>query len=301
MFQDLLSRSGLSLDRLRNFVAFAEAGSIVKASGGDLARQALMSRQLRELEEFFETELVARKGRGLVLTEPGRQLAAIARQSFNAFGDFAATSRNRPIQLSLVAPNSVSQWLILPRLKRLARLRPAVTWQFHHESTRDIVLGVQEGSYDFGFAPEDYLTPAVQKSVLGELDYLLFVPAALARSGTFSAETAMSSLPLALPIGGALRETVNKTAARQRRRLNVVVDCTSYLQAARLVREGSHAALLPSLAHSEFEGLKAPPRTFPVPGLKPRRLCMIWSARTLALRAALEAVRVVLEKELKFA
>ena len=56
----LFLKSGLSLERLRAFLLFREAGSITRAAGGDPVRVSLISRQLRELEEFFEVELVAK-------------------------------------------------------------------------------------------------------------------------------------------------------------------------------------------------------------------------------------------------
>ena len=53
-FVSLLSRRGLSYDRLLNFCRIAEAGGISKAADGDAAKQSLYSRQIRELEEFFD-------------------------------------------------------------------------------------------------------------------------------------------------------------------------------------------------------------------------------------------------------
>jgi DNA-binding transcriptional LysR family regulator len=79
MNAEILSRSGFSLNRLADFSAVAGAGSIVGAARGDVERQSLLSRQIRELEESFNAELVRRKGRGLVLTEAGRELAALGR------------------------------------------------------------------------------------------------------------------------------------------------------------------------------------------------------------------------------
>jgi LysR family transcriptional regulator, nitrogen assimilation regulatory protein len=75
MFNELLSEGGLSLDRLKNFCAMAEAGGIAKVAGGDPAKQSLYSRQLRELEQFFGAELTRRKGKGIEFTEQGLELA----------------------------------------------------------------------------------------------------------------------------------------------------------------------------------------------------------------------------------
>lgn len=68
MFEHLFSKGGLSLDRLRSFMQMAQAGSIAKAAPGDTNRQSQISRQIRELEQFFGTELTRRKGKTLSLS-----------------------------------------------------------------------------------------------------------------------------------------------------------------------------------------------------------------------------------------
>ena len=41
MYDSLFSRSGLSLERMKNFLMVVESGSIAKAAGRDLNRQSL--------------------------------------------------------------------------------------------------------------------------------------------------------------------------------------------------------------------------------------------------------------------
>ena len=79
MFAKLFAESGLSLDRLRALVEVGAAGSMVRAAGGDPARQSQYSRQIKELEDFFQAGLVERHGKGIRLTASGRELARISR------------------------------------------------------------------------------------------------------------------------------------------------------------------------------------------------------------------------------
>ena len=44
MFENLLCKGGLSLDRLNNFCRIAEAGGITKAAGGDPGKQSLYAK-----------------------------------------------------------------------------------------------------------------------------------------------------------------------------------------------------------------------------------------------------------------
>ncbi len=68
----MMGKGGLSIDRLRSFLEIAAAGGIAVAARGNPNRQSQLSRQLKELEEFFDVELVLR-GRGrFALTAAGQ-------------------------------------------------------------------------------------------------------------------------------------------------------------------------------------------------------------------------------------
>jgi DNA-binding transcriptional LysR family regulator len=98
---------------LGSLLAFADAGSIVRAAGGDPVRSSLISRQLGELEKFFAVELVAKKGKGLILTEEGRRLTALVREQFQALEDFGKSAAGKSVRLSLGAGNTIlSGWLL---------------------------------------------------------------------------------------------------------------------------------------------------------------------------------------------
>lgn len=88
MFEHLFSKGGLSLDRLRRFMQMAQAGSIAKAAPGDTNRQSQISRQIRELEQFFGTGLTRRKGKTLSLSAAGEHLALLIRQQLQDLEDF---------------------------------------------------------------------------------------------------------------------------------------------------------------------------------------------------------------------
>ena len=75
MFEKLFESNGLSLDRLRSFLSFADAGSIAKAAPRDVNRQSQISRQISELETFFGAELTERRGKELVPSAAGDRLA----------------------------------------------------------------------------------------------------------------------------------------------------------------------------------------------------------------------------------
>jgi DNA-binding transcriptional LysR family regulator len=58
----------------------AQAGGIAKAAPNDATRQSLISRQIKELEVYFGTELTRRKGKILSLSPAGERLATLIRE-----------------------------------------------------------------------------------------------------------------------------------------------------------------------------------------------------------------------------
>ena len=280
------------MERLANFCAVADAGSIASVAKGDPSRQSLMSRQIRELESFFGVELVRRKGRGLEITGAGRELAAIGRQNFNGLADYAARCRGREWSVRIVASNSIAQWLLLPRLKAVAEAQPNVKFEIFHEQTREMVAGTREGTYDVAFVRKDALVPGLKRAVLGEIGHSLFIPASLAKKTPKSVVDALASVPMALPIGGWMREKVEKMAGA--RPLRVTLACTSYLQAAEAVRSGMCAAVLPDTALSSLQGQRL--HRLPLPDRF--TLCLAWTPRNVDTRPALVELISVMKSRL---
>jgi len=271
------------MDRLATFCAVADSGSIVSAAKGDPSRQSLMSRQIRELETFFGVDLVRRVGRGLELTEAGRELAAIGRQNFKGLSDYAARCREQEWTVRIVASNSIAQWVLLPRLKAVAVAQPNVRFEIFHEQTRDMVAGTREGIYDLAFVRKDALVSGLKHVALGEIESCLFVPKSLVRVAPKSVADALCSLPMALPIGGRMRDTVERLAATKGGTPRVVVACSSYLQAAQALQSGMCAAVLPETALATLDAKKL--HRLPIPDRF--SLCLTWAPRNVDTRPAL--------------
>lgn len=294
MFENLFSMQGLSLDRLKNFLAFADTRSIVRAADGDAVRQSLISRQIRELGEFFGIELVKRQGRGLALTDAGRRLATIAREQFGALSEFAREAKALPATLSVVSPNSIATWLLMPRLVEIRRQLPHHQLVIQHEQTTAIIRGVLEGSHDIGFLRETALPRTLGRKSLGGAGFALFVPKPLA--GRVNAKDAGSwlRLPLALPIGGSLRESVDRLATKYGITLAPALTCDSYVQAAAAVESGAVASILPVIAARALVHHGVQRIVVPELSARSLRTMMIWSKRTAATRASVESAVAVL-------
>ena len=155
----------------------------------------------------------------------------------------------------------------------------------------------REGIYDIAFTRRDALGPGLRHTVLGEIGHSLLVPKALMRTAPKNAAAVLGAAPMALPVGGKMREMIEQMAEKAGLRLNVAVGCSSYLQAAQVVQAGMCAAVLPdtalaTLKTTQFHRLPLPVRF---------TLCLAWSARNADTRPALAGLIQQLTEKMDFA
>ncbi len=289
MFENLFAMGGLSLDRLKSFIEVAEKGAIARVAEGDPSRQSLISRQIGELEAFFEVELTARKGKGLKLTEAGLELARQIRRQFQALADFKTTCAHQAPVYRLAAGNSILEWLLAPRMGVLAASVPG-TFSLLDWRTGDITRGLLDHTVDFGIIRKSALVPPLKFHSLGILRYRLFVPKRLGKRGAIP--------PLALTIGGEFLEAFEKASAKAKIHPKVVFRCSSFTQAAQLVRSGVAAAALPHIATPFFDTaveIQDPKWLKPIS----RHLVLAWHGTTLNIRSGAEKLRVGLAEILE--
>ena len=289
---NLLAKSGLSLERLRSLLAFAEAGSIVRAAGGDPVRSSLISRQLRELEEFFEVELVAKRGKGLILTEAGKRLTGLVREQFQALEDFGTSTAGRSVRLSLAAGNTILEWLVAPRLGPAAL--QGVEFDLHHERQVEMIEHLQDGSLDLAIIAKEPLGRQFATAPLGSVEYALFIPKKLGKDTNL--RQALRELPLALPIGGRVREAVIKYAGELK---GGTLGTTGYLNALASVKAGHYGSVLPTLAAGDL-GSSVRSLQIPESIIPKRQIVLAWKRRTAATRPAVEAAIAHLKELLTF-
>jgi DNA-binding transcriptional LysR family regulator len=292
MISELLQHSGLSFDRLQSFCLVAEAGGVTKAAKGDPAKQSLYSRQVRELEEFFGAELIRRRGRGIVLTEAGASLHAVARDSFTALADFKSECQRRPVEIVIGTGDSLIQWLLLPRLKDIRQHIPRARFKFLNLPTDEAVKRLADGLIDFALVREDAVARPVQAAPLGVLGYSLFIPQTLKPPARLKdGVTLLDDLPLATIDGeGSFRAALAEIARKQKIRVNIQIECSSFPMAARAVIKGEMAAILPSIAAAELE--KAGAIEVPLDFLRhfDRKMCLCSNARSVRIRPILQRV-----------
>jgi DNA-binding transcriptional LysR family regulator len=292
MSSPLLARSGFSLDRLASFLTIADAGGLSAAARGDAVRQSQLSRQLKELEEFFGVPLIERRRGVFRLTAAGRGLSEIARPALKRLEDFDRQCRAENTEVHLGAGESVLVWLVTPRLKSLLAGEPGLAFTLHNLQSEDITTRLRDGRLDFGILRWSPLPEGLLHVPLGKVEHTLFVPrAVVGRGPRASAARVLGRVPLALLEGSnTVTTALFEWAAANRVGLKVRLRCTSLVQAAAAVEQLRMAAVLPTWAESAF----APGRvtrvelgdlhSLNVP------LGLVWSKRQVAVRPFLGAL-----------
>ena len=287
MFENLFAQSGLSLERLKTFHEIVSAGSISAAAGDDLNRQSQYSRQLKELERYFEVELLKR-GRGPAeVTDAGQRLYEIIGHTLRAMEEFRGTCAGRPVELMVGAGESLIQWLLLPRLTGLTEAHPRLAVTFQNLKTDEIVAQLLHGELDFGILTRSEPNRHLASAPLGRLEFGLFAPAHLlpASPKVKLKSDVLGQLPLAMLEGSAgIRNAVEAEAHQQGFNLNIRLRFSSYPQLAQAVQSMGVAAIMPRLAEKSLADKNI--RVVPLPFLSPltRQVSLVWNQKTAEVR-----------------
>ncbi len=296
-FAALFARTGLTLERLRALCLLAESGSLTSAAGHDPAKLSLFSRQIKELEAFFETRLARRRGKRLILTEEGRALSQLAQKQFIELAEFARQCAGRPAEVSIGGGASVMESLLMPRLPELRQSLRGARVTLVRAPSESLASRLRDLQLDLAVIRENSVVPPLQAEFLMEFNYALFVPRAMAGAPS-RLRSWLPELPMIAPADGWTRQRFDEAAANADLKLTVVVEGSSAALAIAGVRNGDYAAILPDTAQKEF----APGETVM---LRPRflqairrRLIVAWNPRMTEARPIVaRAVDVLLERK----
>ncbi len=286
MSSALLARSGLSLDRLASFIAIADAGGLSAAAQGDPVRQSQLSRQLKELEEFFGAPLIERRRGVFRLTAAGRALIEIARPTLTQLEDFERRCGGQLMEVHLGAGESVLVWLLTPKLKPLLEADPKLALTLHNLQSEDIASRLRDGRLDFGLLRRSAVGSGYSSLPVGAVEYALFVPrAAFSKGQPATPAQLLSQVPVAMLEGNStVSVALADWAADNRVRLNVRLRCTAVDQAAAAVKGLGMAAVLPVWAKSEFNEHQVTRLSLPALQQLETPLRLVWSRRQAAIR-----------------
>ncbi len=255
MFDSLFHKGGLSLDRLRSFLEMAQAGGIAKAAPNNTTRQSLISRQVKELEEYFGVELTVRRGKTLSLSRAGERLASLIREQLQDLDDFRREQEKQPKVFTISAGASTLEWLVTPKLPEIAAALGGAVLRTELRRSRPLVEGVRDGRIDLAVVRRDAIPDASNRKCkpIFKLTFHLCIPRALAgkraKTEDFAAPEKWKSLPFAAGRdGGQMDQAIREGMAGLGVDFSPRFECGSMLQVRQLVCQGECAAVLPGLA-----------------------------------------------------
>jgi len=302
MYDNLFSERGLSLDRLRVLVEVHDAGGIAKAAPGDPIRQSQYSRQLRELSEFFGTEVARRQGRQLKLTPQGVQLAELVRTQLRSLQDFRAECRAESVDYTIAAGDSLIHWLVIPRLGGIVRKQEAARFATSNLRTNEVVQQLKDGRVDFGVIRRDAVEAPLKSAALGTLRFVAVVPKAMVPTrGSISLREILGDLPFAAHTSdGQFTQKLRDVAKELKTELRPALICQSFPQAMAAVRSGGFGSVLPALALKELDPDSYQAVTAPSLGNLDRGIVLAWNSRLPRIRPSAKKLIDRLQSELRF-
>ncbi len=252
----------MDLRQLRSFREIAESGSLSRASDRLRIAQPALSRQVRLLEAEAGLPLFTRHGRGMALTEAGRELLARVagpmRQLEGAIADVRALAGAVAGQVALGMMPTVAAVLAGPLSRRVAQRHPDVSLRVVEGYTGHLIEWVQRGATDatllYGPA-SDFHLPA--RDLFIETLVLAGPPGSGLSPDTPVTLAAAARHPLVAPSRPhGLRAIVDAGAARARVTLNLRHEADSFLVLKDLVECGLGFAILPrsAIRREEAEG-----------------------------------------------
>jgi len=302
-FNRLFGEKGLSMERLAALVEVDDAGGIANAAPDDDSRQSLISRQISQLEEFFDVELKNKTGKTVRLTPAGKHLAKLAREHLQSLEEFHRACRKQPAEVVIGAGDSLLQWLVLPRIGKVREALQGSVVELQDLQNAAICNALQDHVIDFGLLRSDLVARgSLTGRSLGKFGYSLFIPNKLYQRDKKTNEAELlQQLPITTQGGNTLfQRRLEELAASRKWKLNVNLLCESFPQAAQILASGQMAVILPDLARLgiSFDSVWV----FPLKSFDElrREVYLAWHPHRLETRPHLADAKTKLADVLKF-
>lgn len=267
MFNDVLNKQGLTIERLRRFCEMVEAGSIAKAVEQNDREQPAYSRDLKTLEDYFEEDLFKRDGS----TRSGKALQGLTlrgdllhRTALRFFADIERiiNYNEAASELTIAAEKSVMHALTTRLIGQFKHEIPDSKIHLKQPDLREILPAIISQKINFAVAGSSLLSTAAENIstvLIGNLEYKIYAPDALAESN-------IEDLPIStLESTEALLATVG---------LSPTATLPSHAALTAALHNGSTAVFLPDMVH--LEGVHE------IPLSEPCRLSLSLAWNTLA-------------------
>jgi DNA-binding transcriptional LysR family regulator len=155
----------MTLEQLRIFIAVAEKQHVTHAASELNLTQSATSAAIAALEARYGIKLFDRVGRGIVLTQTGRdflnearEVVARAKAAAQVLNDLAGLKRG---SLNLAASQTVANYWLPPRIATFRRAHPSIDLHVAIANTEQVAQAVNRGNADLGFVEGEVDDPAL--------------------------------------------------------------------------------------------------------------------------------------------
>lgn len=262
--------------RIRYFLAIADAGSFSGAAEQLEISQPALSRQLKQLEDYLEQPLFLRTGRGVVLTDAGKKLYATVQPALESIDRTLRLLRSEfgaiagPIRIATV--HTLSHYFLPQLIKVFLATYPNVNCFIVGRSSPDVVELVKSGKADIGFVYDVAVTTeGLQIHQLFEEQMCSFVHEDVQSRFVFNEESPCPPL-ITFPENYALRQMLH----RAKLDTNVVAEVDTVDAMLRLVACKLGVCVLPDrIPESEVRELHLTRKTIANSNLRRRVVCIV--------------------------
>lgn len=154
-----MAKPGLTLHRLKLFLAVLDEGGVVRAAAKENISQPAVSEHLRGLEEHFGVRLVERVGRGVCPTASARELEPYLRQVVQLLQSAEQMASDlqgvRAGTLTVGASSTPGTYLLPSALGRFRSRYPAVDLKLRIRNTAEVEKWVANGDVELGIIGDD--------------------------------------------------------------------------------------------------------------------------------------------------
>jgi DNA-binding transcriptional LysR family regulator len=298
-----MAKPGLTLHRLRLFLAVLDHGGVARAATKENISQPTVSEHLRGLEEHFGVQLVDRVGRGVVPTASARQLEPYVRQVvqlLQSADQLAADLQGvRTGSLTIGASSTPGTYLLPHALGRFRAQYPGVALQLRIRNTAQVERWVASGEVELGVigdATDLSNSFAADPWLEDELIVLVQEQHALARRGSAKLSALASAPIIAREEGSSTRRTTERCLGKHGLKLNPVMELGSTEAIREAVAAGLGIALVSKYAAGQHDPRVATAR---LDGAEwRRRFTVIRRANTSLGPAAIRFLKVLLGEHL---
>ncbi len=293
--------SGFSLERLKRLVEVRDAGYILKAAGGNTTTANLISRQIGELETFFEIRLRQKEGKLKGLSPEGEELAGITDSFLSALQSFKDKQDGIAPIITIGAGETFLSNVLLPCFANLMEASEGNRISLSNQRSSALVDSLDAGQVDLIIVSERRLGKNEQKRILGKVQYKLYAPVSWIREiKKLKPLNAISEMPYASLSGSGERKIfVEDQLTKIGKSPNYELECSSHIELAEAVRSGCFCAVLPTFLGRTLD-LKNH-ASFNVPQLNGMQgnLCIAWRKEIYNYKPRIDFVINAIEKIVK--